>query len=251
MLDADNSWTRRGTLNVLLRCLAETKFAVVYSFALLDQVVVARRQHNKGLCANPSCVVVLANEHACMEEMQCMLAHEKDKLLPFLPVEKSDIIFLQLIAVLTAINVCVVVFSVLDASNDDRRWRQTDIALCYQLNRYYARHRWVFYVKALMVAIYLGTLITACVYAYRDGSSNLFSSQVIPGVVAIVALTSLHKPNPDVLKIAYSVYKEKLEGVEFAYVDLMSSAPTLLTAKLTAAALSDCHDESEEHGMAA
>ena len=159
----------------------------------------------------------------------------------------NDFYFLIVIVLITITNLSVCIVCLLEAS-EEKKWRKSDIALCYKLNMYYASSGWVRWVKFGMLAIYVLAVGELLATALIEGLFiDILYMQLLPSITAALALTSLHTPSPGLEGVAFSVYKKTLEDESgFAYADLTYSAPALLVAKLTAAALEDVQEESQE-----
>ena len=253
MMDApgsDSEWTQKGLRTVTLRIIAESKFSIMYAISLLQQLGTARKLQDRFGCekTNLGCATDVMSE-ACVALATCRFAKDKklvnpgNPLLAFDP-SGPDMNFIIVTLLLLVVNISVSVFCLLEVS-EEKKWRQSDVALCFKLNVYYERNEWVKWIKTAMLFIYLIAVGLILWNAYADDMLlNVATAQILPSITAAIALTSLHTPAAELKSVPFSVYKRALDGQTFGLADLASSAPTLLLQKLTAAALEDVQEES-------
>lgn len=241
----DAEWTRRGAMVVLLRCVAETRFSVMFGLSFLQQLAAAAETQDRLVCtrAHSPCHVFDASA-ACEERAACLLRRASVRVLGLHPDEVLS--YASAIGLLTSVHVAVVLVCVL-SSSEHKRWRSSDVALCFKLNAYYVRHSWVRHAKRATIFIYLLATCAGLAIAMREAVVlDYASSQLVPMALGVVTLSHMHSPARGMERVAYSVYQARLEGLLFRWRDLGLSAPALLTAKLLEATLQDAEDASRE-----
>ena len=102
----DAEWTRRGAMVVLLRCVAETRFSVMFGLSFLQQLAAAAETKDRLVCtrAHSPCHVFDASA-ACEERAACLLRRASVRVLGLHPDEVLS--YASAIGLLTSVHVAV------------------------------------------------------------------------------------------------------------------------------------------------
>ena len=248
---------RKGILIIALRLLAETKFLALYIMAYFFLIKEAQRVLIEAACdadRNTSSCPQPVDKAFCSEAEECAFDGTANQ--PFLGIDPSmqskhsTFSFVVWFAIAVVLNVCVVLFmfqSVISA----QRWRRSDLALCFQLNGFYATK----YVRGLRQINFIGFGISVSSLfvssAIKGALVPMLSSQVVAWSAAFTSLMSLHAAEDSLTAMSFATYRKHLivgdeaddgdadDFAGFQLTDLLASAPQALMAKLSAAAVAE------------
>mmetsp|Transcript_43068 Transcript_43068/g.142589 ORF Transcript_43068/g.142589 Transcript_43068/m.142589 type:complete len:189 (-) Transcript_43068:31-597(-) len=144
------------------------------------------------------------------------------------------------ITVSVAANLLVFVWSLREVIQNRKEWTLTsDTAICFAFNRQYAHPcvRWSRFATVLFSYLFL---CGACLAAHLRGTLFvLLRSQFFAFVALLAALHDLWRPVPEVARVPWRTFVPRLNGQSFSWADLMTSAPRLLSTKLTQHAIEE------------
>jgi len=248
----------KGTLIIVCRLLAETKFLVLYLLSYFSLIKEAQRVLIESTCEDVRDTTTCPQPSStafCAEVRECAWDGTTNQ--PFLGIDPSvqskhsTFSFVIWFCILAMLNVGSVV-ALYKSAADGQRKGKSDLAICFKLNELYASKpmRGLRKINFIGFAMSVSSLIISS--AIKGALVPMISSQLVAWSAVFTSLMSLHAAEDGLTGIPFKTYRKHLivadeaapdgdtdDFAGFKMADLLASAPSVLMAKLSAAALAE------------
>ena len=240
--------TRSAGVICVLRTLAESKFLLLLgasAFVLLQRAQKLYVSQRCSLDRDEAACPAAETESFCASFEQCVFEGEASL---YMGVDLSDTtnnVFLILLLCAALVNL-IAFWLASYLCLREGQGKRSDLACCYTFNRLYTTRpfRFLWYFNLI---IFLGcTVVQVAIAAYLEMLLTLLKAEISGIAAAMVSLIGLYAPSKNLAEIPFETYRKHLKVEEsgddfagFAWSDLLSGAPSVLTAKLTEAAIAD------------
>ena len=227
-----------------LRLVAELKFVALFALCATDVTYQSRAVADEARCVAQTASACTAGT-VCLDRLTCIAELKQSRVIAGVGGwymgsglgEWDDYYRMNTVWFLTLLNALVTTLLVFHREDAGGKWKRSDIALCFKLNQHY-QSRSVRIVRRANIAIILVAVLASVFIAYRRGTVYLLLYELHIEIIGlIIAVDNMHSPadelDPDK---TFEFYEHSLTTFPFEWGDLWSSAPSLLTKKMTSAA---------------
>ena len=247
-----------GSLTVLFRCVFELRWLALLALSGLNIMGAMRASADAAHCRMDT-VSMCGQQHPCPERLICV-ALAKEELEPTMGLRLTDHVeqfALVCLSLLLLINLGAVLSGIHQSLADEtwvQEWRtlgqNSDVALCHRINQMYNR-RGFLVVRFINLALLLVANLFGAVVALRRGTFLDVYTWQNPSFISLISMWlaayKLWLPEPQIAEAPFHIYAKRMPPDDWFHpADYLSSAPTLLLAKLTVHATEEEYQEMKE-----
>ena len=225
---------RCPALIVLGRCFAELKYLYLLIASMFSAIQSVRTLADQSDCQTSTadaCAGLAAG--SCAELYQCVATSTLDLTYGIRLVDYADLTALIVLLVLLVGNVVAVLVCVCLEVHEEG-WNVSDIALCYEINKQYASSVWLRAMRIATLVLVLATVTFAIIVsAVRGTCLVILSNSLFMLISVIISVANMWTPEASLEGIPFRIFKKRAGAAEFAWADLLLSAPAVLTQKLS------------------